>query len=103
MAKGFLEGYKTYDTTNGFGKAKDWQKAFKTRMGTEEAESILQGQQQTPYEILGLAKGATKEAIKKAFRKMITLWHPDLNQHRITEAEEMSKKIIAAYTLLNKK
>lgn len=100
MAKGFLDGYKTYDTANGFGDPKHWQKAFKVRMGAEEAEAVLQGQQQTPHEILGIEKGATKEAIKKAFRKMITLWHPDLNQHRLAEAEEMSKRIIAAYSIL---
>jgi DnaJ-class molecular chaperone len=103
MAKGFLDGYKTYDTSKGFGSPKDWKKAFKNRMGTEEAETILKGQEQTPYEILSIEKGATKEAIKKAYRKMIMRWHPDKNQNRITEAEEMSKKIIAAYTLLNKK
>jgi len=101
MAKGFLDGYKTYDTNNGFGSPKDWKKAFKARMGKEEAEEILQGQEQTPFDLLGIKSGATQEEIKKAYRKMIMLWHPDLNQHRITEAEEMSKKIIAAYTILN--
>jgi DnaJ-class molecular chaperone len=103
MAKGFLEGYKTYDAADGFGSPKDWQKAFKQRMGKDEAETILQDGEQTPYGILGIGTDATKEVIKKAYRKMISLWHPDHNQHRITEAEEMSKKIVAAYTILKSK
>jgi DnaJ-class molecular chaperone len=103
MAKGFLDGYKTYDTTEGFGSPKGWQKAFKQRMGKDEAEAILQDCEQTPYGVLGIGTDATKEAIKKAYRKLISLWHPDHNQHRIPEAEEMSKKIIAAYTILKSK
>src|SRR6218665_250643 len=103
MAKGFLEGYKTYDTSKGYGNPKQWQKAFDERMNKEDAEAVLQGQQQSPHQILGLKADATATAIKKAFRKLITQWHPDLNQHRISEAEEMSKKIIAAYSLLTGK
>ena len=103
MAKGFLDGYKTYDTTEGFGSINDWQKAFNQRMGKEEAESILQDGKESPHDILGIAIGATKAEIKTAFRKLITQWHPDHNESNITEAEERSKKIIAAYTILNNK
>lgn len=100
MAKGFLDGYKTYDTSGGFGSPKQWRKAFTERMGKEEAEAVLNSQEQTPYEILGVPATATQAQIKKAFRQLITEWHPDRNQHRTEEAEEMSKKIIAAYSLL---
>jgi len=100
MAKGFLDGYKTYDTGKGFGSPQQWQQAFKQRMSKEDATEILDNQEQTPYEILGVSANATQAEIKKAFRKLITQWHPDVNQHRITEAEEMSKKIIAAYSVL---
>jgi DnaJ-class molecular chaperone len=100
MARNFLDGYKTYDTSNGFGNAREWQKALFERMSKEQAEMILQDRQETPYSILGIKEGATKSAIKTAFRKLITEWHPDKNQHRVIEAEEMSKKIIAAYTIL---
>lgn len=103
MGKGFMEGYKTYDTTEGFGNAKDWQGAFKQRMGKQEAEQILTGSEQTPHGILGIAQSATAAEVKKAFRKLIGIWHPDRNQHRIQEAEEMSKRIIAAYSLLTSK
>ncbi len=99
--KGFLDGYKTYDTSNGFGNARKWRSTFKERFSKEEAEVILKEEQQTPYQILGLSVGATAAEIKKAFRKLIAVWHPDVNQHRLEEAEEMSKKIIAAYSLLS--
>ena len=95
--KGFLDGYKTYDTSNGFGNAKKWREAFSQRMNKEEAKEILEKTSETPYSILGISPNASSSEIKKAYRKKIQEWHPDKNQHRIAEAEEMSKKIIAAY------
>ena len=101
MGKGFLEGYKTYDTRNGYGSPKQWQKAFDQRMNTEEAEAVLSAQAQSPHEILGVKTTATAEEIKKAYRKLIMEWHPDRNPNRMDEAKEMSQKIIAAYSLLS--
>ncbi len=101
MAKGFLDGYQTYDTSGGFGNPDKWRSAFKQRMSREDAQRILHDAAQTPYDVLGLQPGATAAAIKKAFRQLITTWHPDKNQDRIEEAEAMSKKIIAAYTILS--
>ncbi|RKE47147.1 J domain-containing protein [Sphingobacterium detergens] len=100
--KGFLDGYKTYDTSQGYGSSKKWRSAFNERFSKQEAETIIGNEKQTPYQILGIKHGATKSEIKKAFRALVTEWHPDLNQHRLQEAEEMSKKIIAAYSLLSK-
>ena len=99
--KGFLDGYKTYDTADGFGSAKKWRRSFYERIDKQDAEDILKDTEQSPFEILGLSAGAGKAEIKKAFRKLLKQWHPDVNQHRIEEAEEMSKKIIAAYSLLS--
>ena len=100
VKKGILDGYKTYDTSDGFGNAQQWRDAFRERFSKQEAEDILRGQDQTPYQILGVTPGATKSEIKKAYRKLIAQWHPDHNQHRIEEAEEISKKIIAAYSVI---
>jgi DnaJ-class molecular chaperone len=100
MAKGFLDGYKTYDTSKGFGNPKKWEKAFYQRMNKEDAEAVLKEQTDSPYFILSIKEGATKSDIKAAFRKLISEWHPDKNPERVKEAEEMSKKIIAAYTIL---
>ncbi|ULT38720.1 hypothetical protein KRR40_26975 [Niabella defluvii] len=46
--KGFLEGYKTYDTTDGFGHASQWRSAFRERMSKEQATEVLQSQELTP-------------------------------------------------------
>ena len=97
-----MDGYKTYDTTNGFGSARSWRDAFYERMTGEQAARILKSQEETPYSLLGISPGATQAEIKKAFRLKIIEWHPDKNQHRIKEATEMSQKIIAAYTVLSK-
>ena len=36
--KDFMGGYKTYDTSNGFGSAKEWRSSFSERMSKEEAQ-----------------------------------------------------------------
>ncbi len=102
MGKGFLDGYQTYDTSQGFGNSDDWQGAFRQRMSREDAEEVIKGQNETPYSILGISADATRTEIKKAFRRLIVEWHPDRNQHRIEEAEQQSKKIIASYSILSK-
>lgn len=96
--KGFTEGYKTYDTSNGFGNKRKWQRVFEERMGSQQALEELK--ELSPYEVLGISIHATQDEIKKAFRKLIQEWHPDVNQNRLEEATERSKKIIAAYSIL---
>lgn len=98
--KDFMGGYKTYDTSNGYGNSRKWKGAFHERMTGDQANAIILEQEQTPYAILGISPSATQAEIKAAYRMKIMKWHPDVNQHRITEATEMSKKIIAAYTIL---
>ncbi|MBI5225402.1 molecular chaperone DnaJ [Candidatus Micrarchaeota archaeon] len=51
------------------------------------------------YEILGVAKSASKEEIKDAYRKLALEWHPDRNKAR--DAEEKFKKISEAYAVLS--
>ena len=99
--KDFMGGYKTYDTSNGFGSAKEWRSSFSERMSKEEAQEVINGQRETPYSILGISATATKDEIKKAYRKLIMQWHEDRNPNNTEEAKAMSRKIIAAYSLLN--
>ncbi|USN88734.1 MAG: molecular chaperone DnaJ [Candidatus Nomurabacteria bacterium] len=48
------------------------------------------------YQILGLEKGASKDEVKKAFRKMAAKYHPD----KKTGDEEKYKEVTEAYAVL---
>ena len=63
------------------------------------------GKQETPrkpakrqfkyYEILGIGQSATTEEIRKAYRKLAKLYHPDVNSN--SEASEKFKLINKAH------
>lgn len=50
----------------------------------------------SPYEILGVSPGASKEEVTKAYRKLAKKYHPDLNPGDESAAKKMSE-INAAY------
>jgi DnaJ-class molecular chaperone len=53
-----------------------------------------------PYITLELPYTATADDIKKAYRRLAKIWHPDKNAGS-KEAEQMIKKINAAYECLS--
>lgn len=53
-----------------------------------------------PYEVLGVAKSATEDELKAAFRKLAAKHHPDRNPDD-PSAQERFKEINAAYQLLS--
>jgi molecular chaperone DnaJ len=51
------------------------------------------------YEVLGIARGASDEQIKKAFRSLARELHPDVSDE--PDAEERFKEVVEAYEVLS--
>lgn len=57
-----------------------------------------------PYQVLGVSQDASEEEIKKAYRKLSRMYHPDanINNPNKAQAEEKFKEIQQAYQQIMK-
>jgi len=53
------------------------------------------------YAILEVSRNSTDEEIKKSYRRLAKLWHPDKNPEKAEEASIQFKKITAAFEILS--
>src|SRR5438132_936649 len=67
-----------------------------TRMPRADARSMPRD----AYEVLGVARDASEQEIKKAFRALARELHPDVNAHD-PDAEEKFKEAAEAYEILS--
>lgn len=99
MKKGFMDGYKTYDTSHGFGNPNEWRSAFNERMGYKEAQDFLRDvkQEEIPF-ILEMRAAKTLNDLKAVYREALKLHHPDKGGDT-----KVAQAIIAMYTTLKEK
>ncbi|EYC14603.1 hypothetical protein Y032_0040g301 [Ancylostoma ceylanicum] len=67
--------------------------------GCVTRQTLLVNMAKDYYKILGVAKGASEDEIKKAYRKMALKYHPDKNKE--PGAENKFKEIAEAYDVLS--
>lgn len=53
------------------------------------------------YKVLGIAPIVTQDEIRKAYRMLSKKYHPDLNPHLKSIAEDKMKEIVESYNILN--
>ncbi|MFW1447692.1 DnaJ domain-containing protein, partial [Vibrio parahaemolyticus] len=53
-----------------------------------------------PYKVLGVARDASDDEIRRVYRKLAKELHPDLNPANRTAAEERFKRVSAAYEII---
>ena len=69
--------------------------------GARKAASVAKPKKKNLYEVLGVARDATEEEIKKAYRRLALRYHPDKNTDEDGSAETAFKEINAAYSVLS--
>eukprot|EP00761_Pharyngomonas_kirbyi_P014049 gb/GECH01014079.1/.p1 GENE.gb/GECH01014079.1/~~gb/GECH01014079.1/.p1 ORF type:complete len:306 (+),score=104.55 gb/GECH01014079.1/:1-918(+) len=52
------------------------------------------------YEVLGLPYDATDKDIKRSYRRLALVWHPDKNPDNVEEATERFREVQTAYSVL---
>jgi len=72
-------------------------RAYEEEQETNKEKSTIWWQSNNPYEVLQIKETATQSEIKKAYRKLAKIYHPDMSLVNKAKAEEIFKKINEAY------
>jgi len=72
-------------------------KQYQQNKQSEKKKPSSRWESTNPYEVLGIEETATKNEIKKAYRKLAKIYHPDLALVNKKKAEEIFKMINRAY------
>lgn len=67
----------------------------------DDAGASKGGKKECYYDTLGVERTATKDELKKAYRKLALEWHPDKNHYRLEEATARFKEIARVYEVLS--
>jgi len=102
--KGFAPARKRYNPeVEGYGNPDEWADIFNQVMGFSEAQEVMRGQKLGPWEILGVERGASWDAVRKGYRAAVLACHPDrIGETGMTAAaaHEALKKVNAAFAVL---
>ena len=55
------------------------------------------------HEVLEISQDATFEDVRKSYKRLCLLWHPDKNPDKIDEATKKMQEIGEAYSVLKKR
>jgi hypothetical protein len=94
--KGFLDGYKTYDTKHGFGNRSEWRSAWDDRMNHKDASATIGADD--PLSVMGFSSLPTRGELDQRYRALVMQHHPD----RGGDPAEF-KHVQAAWSLLTEK
>lgn len=74
--KAFMEGYKTYDTTFGFGSPDEWKAAFEKRINFGVVITIEKKEQKKDI-LQPLYDAKDFLELRKSYRELMLKYHPD--------------------------
>jgi len=63
----------------------------------DNRQRYSRAEKRDPYVILGVARGASKNEIRKAWKALVLKWHPDKNPDNVAEATARCQDINWAY------
>ncbi len=91
------EGFQYEDYVNEESFKQSW-KSYEEFFEEDSSDTMTVSE---AFKVLGLDTSSTTKQIKDRFRELVLKYHPDRNSD--SESEEMTKKIIAAYEVIQSK